>query len=34
MDSVDDSDEIQEIGKALDKQKVKDEHFAGFLEAS
>jgi hypothetical protein len=34
MDSVDDSAEMQEVGKALAKQKVKAEHSAGFLEAS
>jgi hypothetical protein len=31
MDSVDHIAELQEVGKAVAKHKVKKEHFAGFL---
>jgi hypothetical protein len=34
MDSVDHIGEMQEVGRAVAEQKVKAEHFAGFLMAS
>ena len=32
MDSVDHIAELQEVGKAVGRQKIKTEHFAGFQE--
>jgi hypothetical protein len=34
MDSVDHIGEMHEVGRAVAEQKVKAEHFAGFLMAS